>query len=119
MTDSALPASVAQPRALRFPGLVGIFLGISLCLHLAAIVYIAFSDSLEAATCLLIGQFLLGLSILRLVDGAFRFQDIRLFFLIFFFLYGGTLPIIATLHITGGAPGLPAAAFMYGTAMFG
>src|SRR6266480_1671073 len=86
MTDSALPALdsnvIAQPRALRFPGLVGIFLGFSLCLHLAAVVYYAFSDPLPAAVCVLCGQFLLGLSILRLVDGAFVFQDISLFFLL-------------------------------------
>ena len=123
MTDSALPAleshTIGQPRALRFPGLVGIFLGFSLCLHLAAIVYIAFGDTLPAAVCVLCGQFLLGLSILRLVDGAFVFQDIRLFFLIFFFLYGATLPVIIVSGLQGPNPGIAGAAFMYATGMFG
>jgi hypothetical protein len=123
MTDSALPAlearTTAQPRALRFPGLVGIFLGFSLCLHLTAIVYFAFGDPLHASVSVLCGQFLLGLSILRLVDGAFVFQDIRLFFLIFFFLYGATLPLAVAFGIQGGATGIAGAAFMYATGMFG
>ncbi len=122
MTDSALPALdsnvIAQPRALRFPGLVGIFLGFSLCLHLAAVVYYAFSDPLPAAVCVLCGQFLLGLSILRLVDGAFVFQDIRLFFLIFFFFYGATLPLVVAFGLQGATNGMAGAAFMYATGMF-
>ncbi len=122
MTDSALPAlesrAVAQPRALRFPGLVGIFLGFSLCLHLAAIVYYAFGDTLPASVCVLCGQFLLGLSILRLVDGAFVFQDIRLFFLIFFFFYGATLPMVVVFGLQGATTGIAGAGFMYATGMF-
>src|SRR5438270_3346839 len=122
MTDSALPALeshvIAQPRPLRFPGLVGIFLGFSLCLHLAAVVYYAFSNPFQAAVCVLCGQFLLGISILRLVDGAFVFQDIRLFFLIFFFFYGATLPLVVVFGLQGGARGMAGATFMYATAMF-
>src|SRR4026209_2505998 len=106
MTESALSADEVvaelQARPHRFPGLVGIFLGISLCLHLAAIVYLAFGNTLPAATCFLCGQFLAGISIIRLVDGAFVFQDIRLFFLIFFFLYGGTLPLLVVFKRAGG-----------------
>ena len=123
MTDSALAGlealPSAEPRALRFPGIVGIFLGMSLCLHLAAVVFLAFGDTLQAATSFLCGQFLLGLSLLRLVDGAFVFQDIRFFFLIFFFLYGGTLPLIVVAGLGGAQPGLAGAAFMYATGMFG
>ena len=120
MTDSdvAQPLSPSDARPLRFPGMVGIFLGFSLCLHLAAIVYLAFGDTFPAATCFLTGQFFLGLSILRLIDGAWVFQDIRLFFLIFLFLYGGFLPVAAVLEGGGVTGGLAGAACMYGTAMF-
>lgn len=117
MTDSAL--SQPDERPLRFLGTVGIFLGFSLCLHLAAIVYAAFGDMLPAATCFLFGQFFLGLSILRLVDGAWVFQDIRLFFLVFVFLYGGTLPVVVVFGWTGEIGGMAGAAFMYATAMLG
>jgi len=99
--------------------MVGIFLGFSLCLHLAAVVYFAFGDTIEASTCFLTGQFLLGLSILRLIDGAWVFQDIRLFFLVFFFLYGGSLPLVVVFGWTGGIGGVAGAAFMYASAMLG
>ena len=122
MTDSALPAleshGITQTREHPFPGLVGIFLGSSLCLHLAALVYFGFGNSLESAVCVLCGQFLLGLSILRLVDGAFVFQDIRLFFLIFYFFYGATLPIVVAFGLQGATAGIAGAAFMYATGMF-
>lgn len=117
MTDSAL--SQPDERPLRFPGTAGIFLGFSLCLHLAAIVYAAFGDMLPAATCFLCGQFFLGLSILRLVDGAWVVQDIRFVFLVFLFLYGGTLPVVVVFGLTGGIGGIAGAAFMYATAMLG
>src|SRR6476620_6659415 len=121
MTPSAGAQQAGQPgtEIRRFPGMVGIFLGISLCLHLAALVYFFFGDSIEAATCFLTGQFFLGLSILRLIDGAWVFQDIRLFFLGFFFLYGGTLPIVVVFGWAGGIGGIAEAAFMYGTAILG
>lgn len=121
MTDSALSESevvdALQARPHHFPTVVGVFLGTSLCLHLAAVVYFAFGNTLAAATCFLCGQFLAGISIIRLVDGAFVFQDIRLFFLIFLFLYGGMLPLIVEFGLAGGIRGLDGAAFMYGTAM--
>lgn len=117
MTDSAL--SQPDERPLRFLATVGIFLGFSLCLHLAAIVYAAFGDMLPAATCFLCGQFFLGLSILRLVDGAWVFQDIRFLFLVFFFLYGGTLPVVVMLGLGGEIGGIAGAALMYATAMLG
>ena len=54
MTDSALSAlpadSSLQVDVRRFPSLPGIFLGLSLTLHLAAIVYFAFDSSMQAAT---------------------------------------------------------------------
>lgn len=122
MTDSLLDddlVAIESTKPHRFPTLIGVFLGTALCLHLAALVYVAFGDRLPAATCFLCGQFLIGISILRLVDGAFVFQDIRLFFLIFFFLYGASLPLVVISGLGGGAAGLDGAAFMYGTAIFG
>jgi hypothetical protein len=123
MTDSTLSAvesaPVEQIELRPFSTIVGVFLGASLSLHLAALVYWVSSDTMSAATSFLIGEFLLGLSILRLVDGAFVFQDIRMFFLIFLFLYGGTLPVLVEIGLSGPGPGLPGAAFTYGTAIFG
>jgi hypothetical protein len=122
MTDSVLSESeivaAFEAKPHRFPSVAGIFLGASLCLHLAALVYLVFGNTLPAATCFICGQFLAGISIIRLVDGAFVFQDIRLFFLIFFFLYGATLPLLVALKLAGGTPGMDGAAFMYGTAIF-
>jgi hypothetical protein len=122
MTDSTVSAfdvdSFSPPRTLRFPGVVGLSLGLSLCLHLAAIVYFAFGANLAAANCVLCGQFLIGMALLRLVDGAFVFQDIRLVFLIFLFLYGGVLPL-GVGAFGGTAIGLAGAAFMYALAIFG
>lgn len=115
MTASSISAPDVRP--LRFPGMVGIWLGFSLCLHLAAVVSVAFGDTLPAATFFLCGQFLLGLAILRLVDGAWVFQDIRLLFLVFFFLYGATLPLIVVSGLGGDANGLAGAACMYATGM--
>jgi hypothetical protein len=119
MMNEAEVVAALQARAHRFPTMIGIFLGGALCLHLAAIVFLVWGDTLPAATCFLVGQFLVGLSLLRLVDGAFVFQDIRLFFLIFFFLYGATLPLIVVSGLGGGIPGIDGAAFMYGTAILG
>jgi hypothetical protein len=117
MTDSVLGAGEVRLR--RFPGMVGVFLGFSLCLHLAVVVYAGFGDMLPAATCFLGGQFLLGLSILRLTDGVWVFQDIRFFFLVFFFLYGATLPLVVVSGLAGEPRGLAGAALMYGTGMLG
>src|SRR4026208_20005 len=117
MTDSALPA--LNGRALRFPGAVGMLLGLSLCMHLGALVYLGFGDGMPAATAFLIGQFLFGISIIRLLDGSWVMQDIRLFFLVFFFLYGGSLPLIVLSGIGGEEAGLAGAAAMYATGMLG
>ncbi len=82
-----------QGRPHRFPGLVGIMMAASLCLHLAAIVFFAFGDTLPAATYFLCGQFLLGISILRLVDGAFRLSGHPVLFPAFLFsLWGDFAP---------------------------
>ncbi|HEX2723518.1 MAG TPA: hypothetical protein VHM24_11400, partial [Gemmatimonadaceae bacterium] len=104
---------------IRFPTSAGLILAASLSLHLAALVEVAFAYPIEAATAFLCGEFLLSLALLRLYDGKWVFQDIRFFFVIFFFLYGGTLPLVVLAGLSGDQPGIAGAAFMYGTAFFG
>ena len=58
-------------------------LGAAACLHLLAAVELAFGTSLAAATWFLVGQFLLSLGLIRLYDGRWALQDIRLFFVLF------------------------------------
>jgi oligosaccharide repeat unit polymerase len=103
----------------RFPTSVGVLLGASLCLHLAALIEITLGTALTAATAFLIGQFCIALALLRLYDGKWVIQDIRLFFVVFLFLYGATLPIVVVSGLGGIQPGLTGAAFMYGTAFLG
>ncbi len=103
----------------RFPTAVGILLGIALCLHLATIVETLVGTTLGAATWFLCGQFLVSLALLRLYDGKWMFQDIRLFMVIFLFLYGATLPLVVMSGLGGKQPGLTGAAWMYGTAFLG
>ena len=103
----------------RFPTAVGILLGIALCLHLATIVETLVGTPLAAATWFLCGQFIISLALLRLYDGKWMFQDIRLFMVIFLFLYGATLPLVVVSGLGGKQPGLTGAAWMYGTAFLG
>ncbi|MEO5588796.1 MAG: hypothetical protein ABIS03_04350, partial [Gemmatimonadaceae bacterium] len=109
----------AQVATRSFPTLPGILLGMSASLHLAMVVEFLFGRPVAAATWLLVGQFLLALALIRLYDGQWVIQDIRLFFVIFFFLYGGTLPLVVMAGLTGNQPGIAAAAAMYGTALLG
>ncbi len=88
-------------------------------MHLAMLVEAVVGTPLGAATWFIVGQFVLSLALLRLYDGKWVIQDIRLFFVIFFFLYGGTLPLVAMSGLTDDQPGIAAAAFMYGTAFLG
>lgn len=111
-------ASRAVPVA-RFPVSSGILIGTAACLHLLAVVEITFGTSLPAATWFLIGQFLLSLGLIRLYDGRWALQDIRLFFVIFVFLYGATLPLVTTTGLALPDKGIDNAAFMYGTAYLG
>ncbi|MEJ7759179.1 MAG: hypothetical protein WKF55_06255 [Gemmatimonadaceae bacterium] len=103
----------------RFPESSGILLGSALCLHLAAIVYLPFGERLEAATCFVVGQFLAAMGLLRLFNGRWVFQDIRIFFALFLFLYGATLPLAALFGVGGETGGMANAAFAYGTAFLG
>lgn len=109
----------SEAPAARFPTSVGILLGTSACLQLLAIVDLGFGSSLPAATWFLTGQFLLSLGLIRLYDGRWVLQDIRLFFVLFLFLYGATLPLVVTLKLTLPEQGIDSAAFMFGTAFLG
>jgi len=103
----------------KFPTSCGILLGFSGCLHLIALVEVAFGSGPVAATWFLVGQFLATLALIRLYDGRWVLQDIRLFFALFLFLYGATLPLITTLGLGLAEPGIGRAAFMFGTAFLG
>lgn len=102
----------------RFPESVGMLLGLSLCLHLAAVIQAPLGKPAAAATCFLMGQCALSLGLLRLLNGKWVFQDIRMIFALFFFLYGATFPMIVSWQ-GGSAPGLPGATFLYGTGLLG
>ncbi|MEO8576094.1 MAG: hypothetical protein ABI556_05315 [Gemmatimonadales bacterium] len=103
----------------RFPTSVGILLGLGIALHVAALVELLLGVKVDAASLFLVGQFVVSLSLLRLYDGKWVFQDIRLFFVIFLFLYGATLPVAVLLGFLGEEPGIAGAAFMYATAFLG
>lgn len=117
---AAAPSGILEPRAalLRFPTSVGILLAISLCAHLAALVYAVFAEGLIGAVCFVAGQFALSLGLLRLYNGVWVFQDIRVPLVIFMFLYGCWLPAISMARSTA-LPGLSEAAFLYGTVFLG
>ena len=103
----------------RFPTSSGILLAASASLHLAALIDAMLGAPIHAAAFFLVGQFVLSLALIRLYDGQWVFQDIRLFFVIFFFLYGGTLPLVVVFGLGGIEPGIAGAAFMYGTGFLG
>lgn len=116
---AAPSAVIARRAALRpFPTSVGILLAISLSAHLAALVYVVAGQGLIAALSFGVGQFALSLGLLRLYNGAWVFQDIRVLLILFFFLYGFSLPAVAIARATVWA-GLTEAAFLYGTAFAG
>jgi oligosaccharide repeat unit polymerase len=100
----------------RFPTAVGITLGVALCLHLATLIELVVGTPLAAAAWLVCGQFCVSLALLRLYDGKLVVQDIRLFFALFLFLYGATLPLVVVSGLGGNQPGLTGATFMYATA---
>jgi oligosaccharide repeat unit polymerase len=106
------------PQALPFPTSVGVLMGISLCAHLAAVVEAFSGAMLAGAVLFLIGQFAFSLGLIRLIDGDWVFQDIRLVFVLFYFLYGCTYPLVSLLLKTSPS-GITEAAFLYGTALLG
>jgi hypothetical protein len=111
---------MALPRfaPLPFPTSAGILLGTALCAHLAAIVYALTNTGLAAAVYFVGGQFALSLALLRLYNGVWVFQDLRLPMVVFLFLYGFSLPAISVLQGTT-TPGLTEATLLYGTAFVG
>ena len=109
---------VNQDRTLRFPTSAGVLLGAALCAHLGALVQATVGEPTTGATLFLVGQAALSFALIRLIDGDWMLQDIRFFFVLFVFLYGGTLPLIAATE-NHHNQGIMAAAFLYGTALLG
>jgi hypothetical protein len=107
--------SVAVKR-FGFPTAAGIALAISVALHLAAVVEGVLGRLVDAGALFVTAQFFLSLGLLRLYDGKWVIQDIRLFFAIFLFLYGATLPLAVMFGVAGDIPGIGGATLMYGTA---
>jgi len=113
---------VAEPRAIesaRFPTAVGILLSLAAALHVLAVSSSLLGKPVAGGTWFLTGQFLVTLSLLRLYNGKWVIQDIRMLFAIFLFLYGGALPLVIVSGNAGAVPGVAGAAFMYGTAFLG
>lgn len=108
--------SADQERAPRFPASAGILLGVAICAHLAAVVQATLGEPTTGATLFFVGQVALSFALLRLLDGEWVFQDIRFLFVLFTFLYGGTLPLIQAVNNSHN-PGVTGAAFLYGTAL--
>jgi len=100
----------------RFPGGPGVLLAISLALHVAGVVQAIFGRPVDGGALFVTAQFCLSLALLRLYDGRWVIQDIRLFFAIFLFLYGGMLPLVVLFGVTQPIPGIAGGAYMYGTA---
>ena len=106
-----------SPRG-KFPASIGILFAVALGAHLAAVIQWTFGEGVAGAGLFLLGQTILAFGLLRLINGAWVFQDIRVFFVLFFFLYGGTLPLWLAWsgsHIAG----VGGAAFLYGTGLLG
>lgn len=114
----AEPTTAVVPYT-RFPLLPGFLLAASASLHLASAIEGLLGTAVSSGAYFVVGQFLLSLALIRLYDGKWVLQDIRLFFVIFFFLYGGTLPLVVLFGLGGATAGLAGAAFMYGTAFLG
>jgi oligosaccharide repeat unit polymerase len=102
-----------------FPTGPGILLGISISLHLAALIEGVLGRAVDSSALFLGGQFALSLALLRLYNGRWVLQDIRLFFALFLFLYGAMLPLVVFFGIGGVVNGIAGAGFMYGTAFVG
>jgi len=102
-----------------FPTTPGILLAFSVALHIAALVEGILGRRVDSAAFFITGQFLISLSLLRLYDGRWALQDIRLFFSLFFFLYGAALPLIILFGVAQPVPGVAGAGYMYGTAFVG
>jgi len=109
--------AVVEPS--RFPTTVGILLSCAVALHIGALADGLFGKAAAGSALFITGQFLIALSLLRLYNGKWIIQDIRMFFWIFMFLYGAALPGVVLLGYAGSVPGIAGAGFMYGTAFLG
>jgi oligosaccharide repeat unit polymerase len=102
-----------------FPTTPGVLLAFSVALHIGALVEGILGRRVDSAAYFITGQFLISLSLLRLYDGRWALQDIRLFFSLFLFLYGAALPLIVLFGVAQPVPGIAGAGYMYGTAFVG
>lgn len=105
-------ATVDRPR---FPTGVGILLAVAVALHVASLGE-AFGKPVSSAALFITGQFAIAMALLRLYNGKWVIQDIRVFFAIFLFLYGGALPLVVMFGAAGAIAGIAGSGFMYGTA---
>jgi hypothetical protein len=103
----------------RFPSGVGILLSIAVALHIFAIANGLTGRPVNGSALFITGQFLISLALLRLYNGKWIIQDIRVFFAIFLFLYGGALPLVVLFGLAGTVPGIAASGYMYATAFAG
>jgi oligosaccharide repeat unit polymerase len=99
-----------------FPRTPGVLLAFAVALHLGALVEGLFGRSVVSAAYFVTGEFLVSLTLLRLYDGRWAIQDIRLFFALFLFLYGAALPLIVLFGVAQPVPGIAGAGYMYGSA---
>ena len=100
----------------RFPEGPGVLLAIAAGLHVASVIQAVLGRPVDGAAMFVTGQFAITLALLRLYDGRWVIQDIRLFFAIFLFLYGGMLPLVMFFGIAQPVPGIAGCGYMYGTA---
>jgi oligosaccharide repeat unit polymerase len=98
-----------------FPRTPAILLAFAVALHVAALVEGLFGRRVDSAAFFVTGQFLISLTLLRLYDGRWAIQDIRLFFALFLFLYGAALPLIVLFGVAQPVAGIAGAGYMYGT----
>ncbi|HEX6573625.1 MAG TPA: hypothetical protein VF042_01525 [Gemmatimonadaceae bacterium] len=103
----------------RFPLGPGLLLAVAVALHLASLVDALVGRPVDCAALFVTGQFAITLALLRLYNGRWVIQDIRLFFAIFLFLYGATLPLVILFDVAQPVVGLAGSAYMYGTAFLG
>ena len=100
----------------RFPTTPGILLAISIGLHAGALIEGLLGRRVDGAALFVTGQFLISLALLRLYDGRWAIQDIRLFFALFLFLYGAALPLTVLFGVVQPVTGIAGAGYMCGTA---
>jgi hypothetical protein len=109
---------LARPTG-KFPTVPGILLAIAIALHVGSLIQALLGRQVDGGALFVTGQFLISLALLRLYNGRWVIQDIRVFFAMFLFLYGGMLPLTMLSGVTQPIPGIAGAAYMYGTAFLG